>query len=122
MSKKGAKEEQRMGKGLEKDEYRINISQNGITIYANDYGGCFYAIITLIHLISYYDYKLPLGEIEDRPYFEWRGMHLDCSRQFHTVEQIKRLLIYMGMFIFVSLAVGLGPFWYALHRARNFEH
>ena len=83
---------------LEKDEYRINISQNGITIYANDYGGRFYAIITLIHLISYYDYKLPLGEIEDRPYFEWRGMHLDCSRQFHTVEQIKRLLIYMGMF------------------------
>jgi len=31
-------------------------------------------------------------------------------------------MIYMGMFIFVSLAVGLGPFWYALHRARNFEH
>ena len=83
---------------LEKDEYRINISQNGITIYANDYGGRFYAIITLIHLISYYDYKLPLGEIEDSPYFKWRGMHLDCSRQFHTVEQIKRLLIYMGMF------------------------
>ena len=83
---------------LEKDEYRINISQNGITIYANDYGGRFYAIITIIHLISYYDYKLPLGEIEDSPYFEWRGMHLDCSRQFHTVEQIKRLLTYMGMF------------------------
>ena len=83
---------------LEKDEYRINISQNGITIYANDYGGRFYAIITLIHLISYYDYKLPLGEIEDRPYFVWRGMHLDCSRQFHTVEHIKRILIYMGMF------------------------
>ena len=83
---------------LEKDEYKINISQNGITIYANDYGGRFYAIITLIHLISYYDSKLPLGEIEDRPYFVWRGMHLDCSRQFHTVEQIKRILIYMGMF------------------------
>ena len=83
---------------LEKDEYKINISQNGITIYANDYGGRFYAIITLIHLISYYDSKLPLGEIEDRPYFVWRGMHLDCSRQFHTVKHIKRLLIYMGMF------------------------
>ena len=47
---------------------------------------------------TYYDYKLPLGEIEDSPYFEWRGMHLDCSRQFHTGEQIKRLLTYMGMF------------------------
>ena len=31
-------------------------------------------------------------------------------------------MIYMGMFIFVSLTVGLGPLWYALHRARNFEH
>jgi len=44
---------------LENDEYRINISQNGITIYANDNGGRFYAIITLIHLISYYDNKIP---------------------------------------------------------------
>jgi len=31
-------------------------------------------------------------------------------------------MFYMGMFIFVSLTVGLGPLWYALHRARNFEH
>jgi hypothetical protein len=31
-------------------------------------------------------------------------------------------IMFMGMFIFVSLTVGLGPFWYALHRARNFEH
>ena len=31
-------------------------------------------------------------------------------------------IMFMGMFIIVSLAVGLGPFWYALHRARHFEH
>ena len=31
-------------------------------------------------------------------------------------------MIYMSLFVFASLAVGLGPFWYALHRARNFEH
>ena len=25
-------------------------------------------------------------------------MHLDCSRQFHSIDQIKRLLIYMSLF------------------------
>ena len=48
--------------------------------------------------LFFYEDNLPQGEIQDKPRFKWRGMHLDCSRQFHTIDQIKRLLIYMSLF------------------------
>ena len=80
------------------DEYRIDISSEQILILASDYGGRFYALISLIHLIFFYNEKLPIGVIQDKPQFVWRGMHLDCARQFHSVKQIKRLLTYMGLF------------------------
>ena len=31
------------------------------------------------------------GYIEDHPRFDWRGMHLDCARQFYFVEKIMEL-------------------------------
>ena len=83
---------------MNKDDYKIVIETNSVEIFANDYGGKLYALITLIHLLFFYKKKLPIGEIEDNPKFNWRGMHLDCARQFHNVDQIKRLLIYMCLF------------------------
>ena len=35
---------------------------------------------------------------------------------------IGQQLLFMGIFIAFSLAVGFGPLWYALRRARTFEH
>ena len=83
---------------MEKDAYRINILPNNIEIYFHDYGGKFYALITLLQLNFYKGGNLPIGEIEDRPFFKWRGMHLDCSRQYYSISEIKRLLIYMSLF------------------------
>ena len=83
---------------LRSEEYMIEILQDQIIITAFDYSGRLYALISLIHLIFYYHNKLPLGLIQDKPQFNWRGMHLDCARQFHSVTQIKRLLEYMVLF------------------------
>ena len=83
---------------MQKDAYRIMINSKNIEIYSNDYGGSFYAVISILQLADYYFGDLPIGNIEDRPRFSWRGMHLDCARQFHTIDQIKRLLIYMSIF------------------------
>jgi len=83
---------------LETNEYKININKKSITIYYSDYGGKVYAIITLIQLINFYKSKLPLGFIKDKPSLIWRGMHLDCARQFYTIDEIKRLLDYMCFF------------------------
>ena len=80
------------------DAYKIIINSQDVEIYASSYGGKFYAMISLLHLSYFHSGNLPVGEIEDAPKFQWRGMHLDCSRQFHSLEQIQRLLIYMSLF------------------------
>ena len=80
------------------DEYKIIIDKNSITINYSDYGGKLYSIITLVQLINFYKSTLPLGLIEDKPSLTWRGMHLDCARQFYTIAEIKRLFDYMCFF------------------------
>ena len=51
-----------------------------------------------MQLINFYKSTLPLGLIEDKPSLTWRGMHLDCARQFYTIAEIKRLFDYMCFF------------------------
>ena len=85
-------------KDLQDDEYKIFLNENSITIHYSDYGSKVYSIITLIQLVNFYKTKLPLGLIEDKPMLKWRGMHLDCARQFYTIDEIKRLLDYMFFF------------------------
>ncbi len=80
------------------DQYTIIVSQKNIEIYFKNYGGKFYALMTLLQLIFFYDDKLPICRIEDKPKFSWRGMHLDCARQYYSIKEIKRLLIYMSIF------------------------
>ena len=83
---------------MEEDAYKIIINSQSVLVLSNNYGGSFYALITLLHLAYFYSGDLPIGTIEDKPKFQWRGMHLDCSRQFHSIKIIKRLLIYMSLF------------------------
>ena len=83
---------------LKNEEYKLFITEEAITIHSSSYSGKFYALITLVQLIYFYQNKLPICKIEDLPEFSWRGMHLDCSRQFYTIEEIKRLMNYMALF------------------------
>ncbi|MBD1147564.1 beta-N-acetylhexosaminidase [Pelagibacterales bacterium SAG-MED31] len=83
---------------FQSETYKILIDKSSVTIHYSDYGGKFYAIITLIQLVNFYKTNLPLGYIQDSPVLNWRGMHLDCARQFYSIEEIKRLLDYMSYF------------------------
>tara|TARA_B100000427_G_scaffold287272_1_gene261777 strand:- start:1232 stop:3100 length:1869 start_codon:yes stop_codon:yes gene_type:complete len=84
--------------GIQEEEYKINVNENKIEIFYNNYAGKFYAIISLIQLIHFYKNKLPLCNIEDKPSLKWRGMHLDCARQYYSINEIKRLFNYMALF------------------------
>ena len=83
---------------LKSEEYKIEIRSEKIEIQYSDYAGKLYALMTLIQLINYYTNKLPLCFIEDSPSLEWRGMHLDCARQYYSLKEIKRLFNYMALF------------------------
>ena len=87
-----------LNRDIKSEEYKIEIESKKIQIYHSNYAGKLYALITLIQLINYYQNKLPLCSIEDSPSLEWRGMHLDCARQYYSVPEIKRLFDYMALF------------------------
>jgi len=80
------------------DQYVIQITKDNIEIKYKNYGGKLYGLISLVHLIDFYQTKLPICTIHDNPKYQWRGMHLDCARQFYTIDEIKRLFNYMALF------------------------
>jgi hexosaminidase len=82
--------------------YRLDISNNMITIKGRDLPGVFYGIQSLLQLISANRQKnkeidLPILSITDYPRFEWRGMHLDVSRHFFSKEFIKKYIDVLAM-------------------------
>lgn len=80
---------------LEKNEsYSLEITPNKIVINAVTDVGASYGLSTLVQLLacdkdSFY---FPTLKIEDEPRFKWRGLMIDVSRHFHSVEVIKRNL------------------------------
>ena len=75
--------------------YRLSVAEDGIRIASSDEAGRFYAGVTLRQL-ALPDGSLPCVEIADAPAFAWRGMHLDVSRHFFGVDDVKRFLDLMA--------------------------
>lgn len=87
---------------LGREGYRLLVHTNGVMVSARTEAGIAHAVQTILQMIPpKHDSKRPLrlrqGSIQDYPRFPWRGLHLDCSRHFFTVEEIKRYLDYMAM-------------------------
>lgn len=79
--------------------YIINISNEMIMVVGKNPEGLFQGIQTLLQLIkTSEDGKIPALEIHDSPKFQWRGMHLDVSRHFFTVEEVKQYIDYLAMY------------------------
>ena len=75
------------------EAYDLTIDKN-IEISAHSSAGIFYGIQSLIQLIGNQQKQIELNtvEINDIPRFEWRGMHLDCSRHYFPVQFIKKYI------------------------------
>ncbi|SIT06107.1 beta-N-acetylhexosaminidase [Chryseobacterium gambrini] len=79
--------------------YIINISNEMIMVIGKNPEGLFQGIQTLLQLIkTSEDGKIPALEILDSPKFQWRGMHLDVSRHFFTVDEVKQYIDYLAMY------------------------
>jgi hexosaminidase len=82
--------------------YNLRIDQNRIEIDALEEGK-FYALQSLLQLLPA-DFKdkaeLPAVEIEDKPRFKYRGMHLDVSRHFFPVDFVKKYIDLMAQYKF----------------------
>lgn len=79
------------------ESYKLTVSDSGITIIGFDKAGVFYGVQSLISLLDA-ELTIPECEIDDKPRYEYRGMHLDVSRNFQTKEQVFKLLDVMAMY------------------------
>lgn len=79
--------------------YHLSIKPNGITIIGKG-AGLFYGVQTLIQLMPEKATvaKLPCVEIDDYPRFGYRGLHLDVSRHFFSVDFIKKYIDLMAAY------------------------
>jgi len=87
---------------LPAEGYHLTITPEQVTI-AGKGAGLFYGIQTFLQLLPLdrsATAKLPCAQIEDYPRFGYRGMHLDASRHFWSVEFVKK---YIDLLAFYKL-------------------
>ncbi len=72
--------------------YVLTVSKKGVSIVGGSGAGVFYGIQTLRKSLVDGQAEFPAVVITDAPRFSWRGMHLDCSRHFFSVEFVKKFI------------------------------
>jgi hexosaminidase len=92
-----------------KEGYILAVSPKGVVISANTLAGLFYGMQTLLQLfpkeiesktVHKKSWTVPSVNITDYPRFGWRGLMLDVSRNFFTVDEVKRYLDEMARYKF----------------------
>ena len=87
----------------QKEAYILSVDENGILIQARNPIGVYRAAQTLRKALPVVKenkegkVEMPFVTINDEPRFEYRGVLLDCSRHFFTVDMIKQFLDAMSL-------------------------
>ncbi len=82
--------------------YSLTVSPRGAVIGSSDPAGRFYGLITLTQLLPTgarpgEAVMAAGGTVDDRPAFSWRGLMLDSSRHFQSVETLEWVLELMAL-------------------------
>lgn len=88
-------------------EYRLAVNGSGIEITGGSYESIISASSTLRQMLWSDSSRLPYMKITDAPRFAWRGVMLDVSRHFFTVEEVKSLIDEMALYKFNKLHLHL---------------
>jgi hexosaminidase len=89
------------------DAYELAVTPTGARIAAATTAGVFYGLQTFRQLLPWkveyrgprpFEVTLPAARISDRPRFEWRGVFLDVSRHFFSVDEVKRYIDLAAMY------------------------
>ena len=80
------------------EAYTLDITEEGITIAARGEAGYYYALQSLKQICAEYGEsgELPECHIYDSPRFDYRGVLIDISRHFRSVEFLKRQIDVMA--------------------------
>jgi len=77
--------------------YELNIMPESVVIRGAAHTGVVWGVQSLLQIIAFQSspeknepFNLPALRIVDRPRFGWRGLLLDCSRTFLTIDYLKK--------------------------------
>ena len=97
--------------------YKLNVSTNQISLFANKPAGLFYGMQTLFQLMpkevegnklaKNIKWNIPVCSIMDNPRFGWRGLMFDVTRHFFTKEEVKQFIDEMVKYKFNLLHLHL---------------
>ena len=84
----------KLDSSIPNEGYRLEVNTNGIIISASVPAGIFYGIQSLKCLLPLVSWKLKQATlnvscaiVNDKPRFEYRGLHIDVARNFQTKEE-----------------------------------
>ncbi len=77
---------------LAPEAYTLRITPKQVDIAGGSGKGVFYALQSLRQVVVQYKGQLPLLEVQDSPFFGYRGMMLDVCRHFRTVGEVKEFI------------------------------
>ncbi|OJV19907.1 MAG: hypothetical protein BGO30_07475 [Bacteroidetes bacterium 41-46] len=111
--------------GVDESGYRLKVSADGVLLEGEGRQGLFYAVQSLIQMLPVPEglvgvssvgkkasevpvpsrgegvvvksLMLPFAEVEDKPRFEYRGMHLDVVRHIWSIDYIKQYIDYLAL-------------------------
>jgi hexosaminidase len=92
---------------LGEEGYELTIAAESIVVRAPKPAGVFYGVQTLRQLLRQVEkpadsqhaaWEFPCVQIEDRPRFAWRGMHLDVARHFFDKQFVKRYIDHISAY------------------------
>ncbi|ACA85603.1 family 20 glycosylhydrolase [Shewanella woodyi] len=78
--------------------YQLAITEQGIELTAADDAGFSYGLSSLTSLIDSQDLSINTMLVEDAPRYDFRGMHIDVSRNFHSKQLILDMLDQMAAY------------------------
>lgn len=81
------------------EAYSLRVTAKGVIVRASSDAGIFYALQTLKQMTNDNKIKsIQCCEIKDYPRFPYRGLHVDVSRHFRSVDFLKKQLDAMAAF------------------------
>ncbi|WP_282168075.1 family 20 glycosylhydrolase [Shewanella japonica] len=78
--------------------YKLEITESELTIQAADEAGFSYGIASITGLLSADDLSINTLTVTDAPRYQFRGMHVDVARNFHSKQMILDLIDQMAAY------------------------
>ncbi len=83
--------------------YHLLVTSSNVILSARTSAGLFWGIETIRQLLPVQNpadkaLKIPAVEIKDKPAYGWRGMHLDVSRHFFSIDYLKKFIDRMALY------------------------